>query len=199
MLKSVEPAADHRGMCDAGRHEPGPGRERGLPDPDDAAGSGGVDHTPQRLCDELAVAARCPRARSATLPVPSCSGSGRGLDTRPVMMPEPSRPWARTVWPTTASAQIVKRWPGAKNAGECRLADILSSEFDPAPDVLASVLTCCDMTTSPDGQPVRVDRRLAEIHDRYGPGHLVSRSIQRATPMILRAVEQVHDRAARSA
>src|SRR5205809_8106242 len=59
-------------------------------------------------------------------------------------------------------------------AGERGLADILSSEFDPAPDVLASVLTCCDMTTSPDGQPVRVDRRLAEIHERYGSGHLVS-------------------------
>ena len=83
-------------------------------------------------------------------------------------------------------------------AGERGLADALSSEFDPAPDVLASVLTCCDMTTSPDGQPVPVDRRLAEIHERYGLGHLVSRSIQRATPMILRAVEQVHQRAAQT-
>jgi hypothetical protein len=62
-------------------------------------------------------------------------------------------------------------------AGERGLAGILSSESDPAPDALSSVLTCCDMTTSPDGQPVPVDRRLAEIHDRYGPGHLVSRSI----------------------
>ena len=84
-------------------------------------------------------------------------------------------------------------------AGERGLADILSSEFDPAPDALASVLTCCDMTTSPDGEPVPVDRRLAEIHARYGPGNLVSRSIRRATPMILRAVEQVHDRAAQTA
>jgi hypothetical protein len=83
-------------------------------------------------------------------------------------------------------------------AEERGLADILGSEFDPAPDVLASVLTCCDMTTSPDGQPVPVDRRLAEIHDCYGPGHLVSRSIQRATPMILRAVEQARQRAAQT-
>ena len=80
-------------------------------------------------------------------------------------------------------------------ADERGLADVLRSEFEPAPDALASVLTCCDMTTSPDGEPVPVDRRLAEIHDRYSPGHLVSRSIQRATPMILRAVEQVHQRA----
>jgi hypothetical protein len=55
------------------------------------------------------------------------------------------------------------------------------------------------MTTSPDGEPVPVEQRLAEIHDRYGPGHLVSRAIGRATPMILRAVEQVHDRAAQTA
>src|SRR6266516_6767045 len=79
-------------------------------------------------------------------------------------------------------------------AGERGLADVLSREFEPAPYALASVLTCCDMTTSPDGQPVPVERRLAEIHDRYGPGHLVSRSIRRATPVILRAVEQVHHR-----
>ena len=83
-------------------------------------------------------------------------------------------------------------------AGERGLADILSYEFNPAPDALASVLTCCDMTTSPDGQPVQVERRLAEIHDRYGSGQLVSRSIQRATPMILCAVEQVHQRAAQA-
>ena len=84
-------------------------------------------------------------------------------------------------------------------ADERGLADVLGLEFEPAPYVLSSVLTCCDMTTSPDGELVPVEKRLAEIHHRYGPGHLVSRSIQRATPMIRRAVEQVHDRAARTA
>jgi len=83
-------------------------------------------------------------------------------------------------------------------AGERGLADVLSLEFEPAPDVLSSVLTCCDITTSPDGELVPVEQRLAEIHDRYGSGHMVSRSIQRATPMILRAVEQVHQRTAQT-
>ena len=83
-------------------------------------------------------------------------------------------------------------------AGERGLADVLSYEFEPAPEVLSSVLTFCDMTTSPDGEPVPVERRLAEINDRYGPGHLVTRSIRRATPMILEAVEQVHHRAAQT-
>jgi putative nucleotidyltransferase with HDIG domain len=81
-------------------------------------------------------------------------------------------------------------------AEERGLGDVLSLEFEPAPQALSSVLTFCDMTTSPDGEPVTVGRRLAEIHHRYGSGHLVSRSIQRATPMILCAVEQVQDRAA---
>jgi hypothetical protein len=84
-------------------------------------------------------------------------------------------------------------------AEERGLADVLSLEFEPAPYPLSSVRTCWDMTTNPDGELVSVNRRLAEIQQRYGPGHLVSRSIQRATPMILRTVEQIQDRAARSA
>jgi hypothetical protein len=84
-------------------------------------------------------------------------------------------------------------------AGERGLADVLSLEFEPAPHALSTVLTYCDITTRPDGELVPVERRLAEIHNRYGHGHLVSRSIQRATPMILRAVEQIQDRAAQDA
>jgi hypothetical protein len=80
-------------------------------------------------------------------------------------------------------------------AEERGLADVLALEFEPPPDTLADALTFCDMTTSPDGEPVSADKRLAEIHHRYGPDHLVSRSIRRATPTILRAVDQVQGRA----
>ena len=76
-------------------------------------------------------------------------------------------------------------------AEERDLADVLRREFEPPPQPLADALTFCDMTTSPDGEPVNVDRRLAEILHRYGSEHLVSRSIRRATPMILRAVDRV--------
>jgi hypothetical protein len=81
-------------------------------------------------------------------------------------------------------------------AEERGLVGILRREFGLPPQPLADALTCCDMTTSPDGEHVHVDRRLAEIHDRYGSGHLVSRSIRRATPMILQAVGQVNARPA---
>jgi putative nucleotidyltransferase with HDIG domain len=76
-------------------------------------------------------------------------------------------------------------------AEERGLAHVLTREFTPPPRHLADALTFCDMTTSPDGEPVNVDRRLAEILHRYGSEHLVSRSVRRATPMILRAVGEV--------
>jgi hypothetical protein len=45
------------------------------------------------------------------------------------------------------------------------------SPITPAPsskpkDALSSVLTCCDMTTSPDGELMPVEQRLSEIQDR---------------------------------
>jgi hypothetical protein len=83
-------------------------------------------------------------------------------------------------------------------AEERGLAHVLNREFAPPPQPLADALTFCDMTTSPDGEHVQVHNRLAEIHDRYGSGHLVSRSIRCATPFILEAVGQVNARTART-
>ena len=44
-------------------------------------------------------------------------------------------------------------------AEERGLADVLRREFEPPPQPLADALTFCDMTTSPDGEPV--ERRPA--------------------------------------
>lgn len=57
---------------------------------------------------------------------------------------------------------------GIVEAEERGRADVLGLEFKPAPQVLTSVLTFCDMTTSPDGKLVPVERRFAGIHHRYG-------------------------------
>ena len=81
-------------------------------------------------------------------------------------------------------------------AEERGLAHVLTREFAPPPQPLADALTFCDMTTSPDGDQVQVHNRLAEIHDRYSSAHLVSRSIRRATPLILEAVGHVCARTA---
>ncbi|MFB9677645.1 HD domain-containing protein [Streptosporangium vulgare] len=76
-------------------------------------------------------------------------------------------------------------------ATERGLLDVLNEEFDRERPELVEALTYCDMTTSPDGLPLDVDVRLAEIHSRYGPEHLVSRSITNATPCITSAVRAV--------
>ena len=83
-------------------------------------------------------------------------------------------------------------------AEERGLVHVMTREFAPPPQHLADALTFCDMTTSPDGEHVQVHIRLAEIHDRYGTGHLVSRSIRRATPLILEAVGHIHARTVRA-
>jgi hypothetical protein len=45
-------------------------------------------------------------------------------------------------------------------------------------------------------KPERRDRRRAEVYDRYGEGHLMSRPIRHATPMIIDAVDHGHARRA---
>lgn len=74
------------------------------------------------------------------------------------------------------------------------LLEVLRAEFPPERAELRQALTYCDMTTGPDGTHLLVGERLAEIHSRYGPEHLVSRSITSATPCITSAVEAIQGR-----
>ncbi|MEU8178080.1 HD domain-containing protein [Microbispora hainanensis] len=79
----------------------------------------------------------------------------------------------------------------ANEATERDLYDALTKEFAPERRELVDALTYCDMTTGPDGRHLGVHERLAEIHSRYGPDHLVSRSITTSTPCIFAAVRAV--------
>ena len=54
-----------------------------------------------------------------------------------------------------------------------------------------TALCFCDMTTGPRGQRMAVEERLAEIRQRYGPGDVVTRFIERAEPSIVATVELV--------
>jgi len=76
-------------------------------------------------------------------------------------------------------------------AEERGVAGILSGEFMPVNGFLADALIYCDMSTGPDGQALPVEQRLAEITSRYGPGHLVTRSIRRSSPLLVAAVRRV--------
>ena len=78
-------------------------------------------------------------------------------------------------------------------AEERGLADILTSEFpaDGAPSLALSALTYCDLTTGPDGQPLDVDQRIAEILTRYGRDHIVYQAISRASPTLRQQADEI--------
>jgi hypothetical protein len=71
------------------------------------------------------------------------------------------------------------------------LAAELLRQFKPAPGQLADALIYCDMTTGPQGQPMTVEQRLAEIGHRYGPDHVVSRALARSAPDLAAAAGRV--------
>ena len=78
------------------------------------------------------------------------------------------------------------------------LDDELATEFPPVDGLLSDALTYADMTTTPDGEPVEVEQRLAEILARYGAEHLVARSIREASPMIIDSVRTIETALAES-
>jgi hypothetical protein len=62
------------------------------------------------------------------------------------------------------------------------------ADFEHEHGAVRDALWYCDITTSPDGEPVAAAERIAEIKQRYGPRHLVTRFITLATPDLLAAV-----------
>jgi HD domain len=78
-------------------------------------------------------------------------------------------------------------------AEERGLDETLSAEFPitDAHPLTVAALTYCDLTTGPDGQPVDVDERIAEILVRYPPEDVVHRSISRAAPALRAQVAQI--------
>lgn len=69
--------------------------------------------------------------------------------------------------------------------------DDLASDFPEVGGLMSDALLYCDMTTSPDGVPVSVEVRLAEILTRYSPTDVVAMSIREAAPHITSAVRAV--------
>jgi putative nucleotidyltransferase with HDIG domain len=68
------------------------------------------------------------------------------------------------------------------------------ARFEDEQGPVRDALWYCDQTTSPHGNPVTAQARIAEIKDRYGPDHLVTRFITQAAPELLAAVERTEQR-----
>jgi hypothetical protein len=66
--------------------------------------------------------------------------------------------------------------------------------FEDEQGPVRDALWYCDQTTSPHGDPVTAQARIAEIKHRYGPDHLVTRFISEAAPELLAAVHRTEQR-----
>lgn len=71
------------------------------------------------------------------------------------------------------------------------LGDALAEEFPSPADLVLDALTFCDMTTSPTGARVDLEKRLNEAFQRYGDGHLVTRSLTEARPLLEASLQRV--------
>ncbi len=67
-------------------------------------------------------------------------------------------------------------------------------EFSYEGSPLDEALTYCDLTTGPSGAPVTLDERVQEIQSRYGPNHVVTKSITAGWPEFRRAVSNTERR-----
>lgn len=76
-------------------------------------------------------------------------------------------------------------------AAERDLAADLGREFPLPPRDLDDALCYSDMTTGPDGQPMKASERLSEILSRYAPGDPVHRAITASSPRLTDAVARV--------
>jgi hypothetical protein len=96
--------------------------------------------------------------------------------------------------PARLCALVAYHSEALDGAARLGLAAPLTLEFPPPPPALADALTFADMTTSPDGLPVTISDRLAEIRDRYGPGHIVTDTIAASTADLTAAVHRIQAR-----
>ncbi|WP_406239361.1 HD domain-containing protein [Nocardia sp. NBC_01009] len=55
---------------------------------------------------------------------------------------------------------------------------------------LRDALWWADMTTTPTGETTDVRSRVAEVCERYGPDHVVSKSLDEAAPALIEAAER---------
>ncbi|WP_406272485.1 HD domain-containing protein [Nocardia sp. NBC_00881] len=55
---------------------------------------------------------------------------------------------------------------------------------------LRDALWWADMTTTPTGETTDVRSRVAEVRERYGPDHVVSKSLDEAAPELIEAAER---------
>lgn len=88
---------------------------------------------------------------------------------------------------------LVAYHSSAAAEARARRLDAELADFERPPARLASALCWCDMTSGPAGEVMTLAQRLADVRDRYGAGHVVTRSLRDAEPQLVQAIHDVED------
>lgn len=88
-------------------------------------------------------------------------------------------------------ARLVAHHTNARYEAELRGLAGYEDEFPYGGTLLDTALTFCDLTTSPDGKPISLEDRVAELVDRYGRDHVTSRAVLGGVPEFERGREQI--------
>lgn len=97
-------------------------------------------------------------------------------------------------WPDRIVTLVANHSCATYEADERGLGSELRREFPGEESALTDALWFADMTTGPDGQNFGIHDRLAEVRERYGPDHLVTRFWAKAEPAIVAAVRRTEQR-----
>lgn len=88
---------------------------------------------------------------------------------------------------------LVAHHSGARNEAELRGLPELLEEFPFEDSLLHRALTYCDLTTGPDGKSTNASDRVAEIVERYGAEHVVSRAMLIGMPEFLEIEAEIEE------
>ena len=97
----------------------------------------------------------------------------------------------RTGWPDEVCRLVAHHTAARIEAAACGLAGDLDTEFPDVATLERDALWVADATTGPDGQPMTVDERIAEVASRYGAGHRVTLAMQGSRDELRAAVDRI--------
>jgi hypothetical protein len=102
--------------------------------------------------------------------------------------------YLRTVNASKRLCALVAHHSCAWREAELRGLSAELAEWTDEETPLRDALWWADMTTSPDGETVSFERRIAEIQERYGPDDVVTFFVRQAKPELQAAVERTEAR-----
>lgn len=102
--------------------------------------------------------------------------------------------WLRAhSWPTETCGLIAWHAESVEEARVYGLDRELAAEFDRPPRLASAALAWADLTSSPAGERWNVERRLADILERYPPGSIVHEATRASLPALRAAVREIQE------